>query len=139
MQSIYIKIALIGDKQTGKTRFTRLVNNIEETDYTPTLGVDVAIKDIIHNGTKYVLNFWDCAGDERYMGLGRDYLINSDYVLLFTNQDDNKTELFKQWIPENTKYHIVQFTDLNVEQHINSILIELYYNNNYSIINKNNI
>ena len=28
MQSIHIKIALIGDKQTGKTRFTRLVNNI---------------------------------------------------------------------------------------------------------------
>ena len=125
MQSIHIKIALIGDKQTGKTRFTRLVNNIERTDYKPTMGVDVEIKDIIHNGNKYVLNLWDCAGDERYMGLGKDYLINSHYVLLFTNQDVNKTELFKQWIPENTNYHTVQSTDLNAESHINRILNEI--------------
>ena len=125
MQSIHIKVALIGDKQTGKTRFTRLVNNIERTNYKPTLGVDVYSKYVRHNGIKYVLNFWDCAGDERYMGLGKDYLINSHYVLLFTNQHANRTELFKQWIPENTNYHTVQSTDLNVDEHINRILNEL--------------
>jgi len=125
MQSINIKIALIGDKQTGKTRFTRLINDIEQTDYKPTVGVDVEIKYIIHNGNKYVLNLWDCAGDDRFIGLGKDYLTNSDYVLLFTNQDANRTELFKQWIPEHTNYHTVQSTDLNAESHINRILNEI--------------
>ena len=127
MQSIHIKVALIGDKQTGKTRFSRLVNNIGRTNYKPTLGVDVYSKYVKHNGIKYVLNFWDCAGDERYLGLGKDYLINSHYVLLFTNQDDYtlRSNKFKQWIPEDTKYHIVQSTDLNVDEHINRILNEI--------------
>ena len=77
MQSIHIKISLIGDKQTGKTRFTRLLNNIDRTEYIPTLGCDVVLKDKTYNNKKYALNIWDCAGDERYLGLGKEYLIQS--------------------------------------------------------------
>ena len=117
MQSIHIKVALIGDKQTGKTRFTRLVNNIGRTNYKPTLGVDVYSKYVKHNGIKYVLNFWDCAGDSRYLGLGSEYIKDSDYVLLF-GQDFS----FKDWIPNNTPFKTISNPD-NID--LKEILLEL--------------
>lgn len=127
MQSIHIKISLIGDKQTGKTRFTRLLNNIDRTEYIPTLGCDVVLKDKTYNNKKYSLNIWDCAGDERYLGLGKEYLINSHYILLFTNNDTNATNCFKQWIPENINYHTINSNDLNVDEHLNRALNQLQH------------
>jgi hypothetical protein len=60
--------------------------------------VDVSPYDYTHENNKFRLNLWDCAGDNRYLGQGKNYILDSDLVMIF---GDNKKE-FEKWITNNT-------------------------------------
>ena len=115
MQAREFKVSLIGETGSGKTAF------IEKLKYgSPimhhggrkyTLGVDVTPYSYRYGNNSIRLQLWDCAGDERYRGLGKDYLIDSDLVMIF----GNNTSEFENWVPENTlKIYINQNDGLNV-------------------------
>lgn len=77
------KILLIGDEQSGKTSLLRrIITNSFDVNYVPTLGVEVHPYRIgTPLDTKAIFNFWDCAGDERFVGLGRGYYKGAQGVI----------------------------------------------------------
>lgn len=109
MQAIEYKVSLIGASGSGKSSF--LQNLLNTNINYPTLGVDVYQYSFSNNGNKYRFNFWDCAGDNRYLGQGKNYIQDSDYVVLFGDDMD-----FKQWIPNN-----IPFKEINSINNINNI------------------
>lgn len=115
MQAISYKVSLIGSSGSGKSRFLEKLLNIE-ISY-PTLGVNVYDYSLSLNNIKYRFTFWDCAGDSRYLGLGSEYIKDSDYVLLF-GQDFS----FKDWIPNNTPFKTISNPD-SID--LKEILVEL--------------
>ena len=115
MQAISYKVSLIGSTGSGKSKFLEKLLNIE-ISY-PTVGVNVYNYSLSLNNVKYRFNFWDCAGDSRYQGLGSEYIKDSDYVLIF-GQDSS----FEDWIPNNIPFKYILNPD-NID--LNEILIEL--------------
>tara|TARA_B100001287_G_scaffold276248_1_gene286388 strand:- start:47 stop:427 length:381 start_codon:yes stop_codon:yes gene_type:complete len=115
MQAREFKVSLIGESGSGKTAFIERLKYGEPIMHHGgrkyTLGVEVTPYSYSYENNTIRLNLWDCAGDERFRGLGKDYLINSDLVIIFGN---NVSE-FENWVPENTrKIYINQQEELNV-------------------------
>lgn len=121
MQAIEYKIALIGHSNTGKTSFVKNLLYGLYNDMKPTLGVDVYPYDITYNEKKYRINFWDCAGNEEYMGLGKDYVTSSNMVLIFKSNNFNN-EVFQSWIPTNTPYEYITYNNTDSIVSILSII-----------------
>ncbi len=103
MQATEFKVSLIGNTGSGKTAFVETLKYgqpiIHNEGRKYTLGVDVTPYSYRYGNNTFRLNLWDCAGDERFRGLGKDYLIDSDLVMIFGN---NNSE-FESWVPENTR------------------------------------
>jgi small GTP-binding protein len=115
MQAIEFKVSLIGETGSGKTAFIEKLKYGQPIMHNGgrkyTLGVDVSPYSYRYGNNTIRLNLWDCAGDERYRGLGKDYLVDSDLVMIFGN---NNSE-FENWVPENTrKIYINQNEELGV-------------------------
>ena len=92
MQVPEYKIVLIGDTNTGKTTFlNKLVGNNKNA--VQTLGVDVTPFDLHFNNDKIRINFWDCAGDQKFRGLGDGYYIGANGAIIFTDNGG----LFRQF------------------------------------------
>jgi len=97
------KVVLIGDGASGKTtwltklRTGKVVFPLGDS-YVPTLGVEVKqlfleSKDSTMGVT---LNFWDCAGQEKFGGLRDGYYINGDAAIIFHDFESSARE--KNWI-----------------------------------------
>ena len=127
MQAIEYKIGLIGHTKTGKTSFIRSLlyggvgNNLITMNpkklHIPTIGVNVYPYDFTYKNQKYRLNFWDCAGDDKFKGLGKKYLKNSEMILIFKHQSKNNMN-FKSWIPNNCQFHYVSVFENNCIENI---------------------
>jgi small GTP-binding protein len=66
---LMFKIALLGDPATGKTSLiNKYVHHTFEENYSPSLGVNIVIKDIQvkEKNLSVKLILWDIAGQERY-------------------------------------------------------------------------
>lgn len=113
MQKEEYKITLLGEKKLGKTLFLKRLyynsNNLDITDYTPTLGVEVTPIEI--NDIR--LNVWDCAGDDRYRGLKAGYHIDTKCAIIFRKSNSNIHLDFINELPENTP--IFYIDDYNLE------------------------
>lgn len=74
------KILFLGDGGVGKTTFVkRLCENKFEQRYIATLGVDVRPM----RKEDAIFNIWDCAGQEKFGGLGDGYYIQSQGAIFF--------------------------------------------------------
>jgi len=121
MQAIEYKIGLIGHTNTGKTSFIRqLLYGINGNNNKPTIGVDVYPYDVRFKDKKYRLNFWDCAGDENNIGLGKNYLLDSDFIFIFKDNNKNN-KIFENWVPKNTLYTYISYNE-NSPNNIQTIL-----------------
>ena len=79
------KIVLIGDACTGKTTYiNRLLTGEYTTKYIPTLGVEVHPLVFHTNYGQIIFNIWDCAGYERFSGLGEGYYYQASAAIIFT-------------------------------------------------------
>jgi GTP-binding nuclear protein Ran len=97
MQVPEYKTLFIGPSGIGKSTFLlKLFNNkndIPNLENTPiTLGVDVSPVTLHKNNRKIRLNIWDCAGDQRYKGLRKDYYRNAEICVILKNDNTNITD-----------------------------------------------
>tara|TARA_B100000965_G_scaffold403767_1_gene432740 strand:- start:197 stop:538 length:342 start_codon:yes stop_codon:yes gene_type:complete len=86
MQKQEFKVGLVGPAKSGKTAFVRRLAHRERAQYAPTLGVEVTPVDL---DAQHRANIWDCGGE--YIGLGKEYIVDSDLIIVFGDDDD--------WIP----------------------------------------
>ena len=87
------KIVLVGDANVGKTSFVKKLEGLAiPENRIATLGVEVdPIRRIFENQTK-CFNIWDCAGEERYSGLGDGYYVESDGAIIMA-ECNNSTSI----------------------------------------------
>lgn len=99
MESNY-KIIVVGDAGCGKTTYiNRLSSGEFNRKYIPTQGVNVTILSINTNYGLITFKVWDCAGQEKFKGLGDGYYVNAAGVIFMF--DLTNTLTFKnlpQWI-----------------------------------------
>jgi len=98
-QVIRKKIVLVGDKKTGKTAFVKKIKTGEfEPVYVATLGVEVQPVQM----DDYLLNIWDCAGDERFMGIADGYYIKAEGAIIML-QDYESALIAKEYADKITE------------------------------------
>jgi len=77
------KVILVGNGGSGKTNLARTLQGLDfDQRYIATLGVEVHPVRVRTNYGTYCLNLWDCAGQEKFAGLGQDYWAGSDATIL---------------------------------------------------------
>jgi small GTP-binding protein len=84
------KVVIAGSGGSGKTAFVMrmMCNSFFSPKYIATLGVEVHPVNVNAN---VVFNIWDCAGQERFVGLGDGYFIGADAAMVFYDLTSNKT------------------------------------------------
>lgn len=77
------KLVLVGDPGVGKTTFVkRHLTGDFEMRYIPTLGVEVHPISFNTNYGNITFNVWDCAGQEKYTGLGSGYCLQAHAAII---------------------------------------------------------
>jgi len=134
------KVCFIGGAQTGKTAFLlRHLNGNFQTDYIPTLGVEVHPLVFQTNGGSYTLNIWDTAGQKKFGGLRDGYYIAADAAVAFYSQDtisetNELVEDFKRVCPSVPIINVWSKSDLVSEMKF----IKTNLKNHYSLIKQGN-
>jgi small GTP-binding protein len=97
-----LKICAIGSGNTGKTIFIRaFAENKFDTNYLPTLGVDITTKRITVDDNPVKLILVDTAGQEFFGKLRPSYYRGASAVLIFCNINDrNSIVEIPNWIKE---------------------------------------
>lgn len=102
MESMLVKVIVIGDSGVGKTNLiTRLCQDRFSDCYTATIGVDFKLKTITHSNTKYRMQIWDTAGQERFQTLTPAYYKNaSGIILLYSITDPASFRNIGKWLAQ---------------------------------------
>ena len=100
MQVPEYKTLFIGPSGIGKTSFlTKLFynrNDINTLNIPNTLGADVKPVNLFQNNRKLRLNVWDCAGNQKYKGLGKEYYKEANIAVIFKNDNTNITDISRE-------------------------------------------
>ncbi|PWI48570.1 hypothetical protein CEE45_05880 [Candidatus Heimdallarchaeota archaeon B3_Heim] len=101
-----LKICAIGSGNTGKTLFIRkFAENKFDTNYLPTLGVDITTKKINVGNNQVKLILVDTAGQEFFGKLRPSYYRGASAGLIFCNINDRKSiEAIPNWLTEFEKH-----------------------------------
>ena len=86
-----IKIALLGDSNTGKTSFINVLNGKSIDDMTSTIGICDTIFYAYINNEKYKIKIVDTAGQENYRSIVSSYIKGMDGLLLFIDVTNKKS------------------------------------------------
>lgn len=95
------KVILVGDADTGKTKYVdKLVACDTNKDYIPTEGCQIKTLRYRSSDEKTIqIHIWDCAGDEKYEGLGDGYYINANAaIVMFDHENKLSFDGVKKWI-----------------------------------------
>jgi GTP-binding nuclear protein Ran len=86
------KVVIIGEGGVGKTSFLKRYRTGEfEKRYIATMGVEVNPMQIHTNKGTVIFNMWDCAGQEKFQGLGDGYYIGAQATMLMFDVTNNST------------------------------------------------
>jgi len=100
-----IKIALLGDSNTGKTSFLNILNEKNIANMTSTVGIENTIFYAYIKNKKYKIKIVDTAGQENYRSLTSNHIKDKDGFLLFfdvTNPDSfYSIDYWKNFINDN--------------------------------------
>jgi len=90
------KIVLLGDGKVGKTTWLkRYIGQDFDNRYLATLGVEVTPI------PKYKISAWDCAGNEKYLGLWKGYYLQSNLGIIFYDcTKKNSYDHIEKWVNE---------------------------------------
>ena len=134
-QEIYIKILILGDSTVGKTTLLlKYVDCYFPKAYIATIGVEYKVKKININGLDLNLQIWDSAGQERFLGITKNFMKGADgiiYMYDITNKEsfDN----LKNWIMQSEesiedfkKIIIGNKIDLEKERQVTKELLEQF-------------
>ena len=131
-----LKIVLLGDENTGKSKFYRniIINKIIDSgQYVPTIATCFMIK-IIHFKNKiFKINLWDTTGQEQFNNLLTLYARGSDVYLLFYNSLNRKSfkrvdKILKKMKENNPKKNAIYILieskyDLKIESNIDKSIV----------------
>ena len=78
-----IKIALLGDSNTGKTSFLNIIRKKPIDNMTSTLGLEDTIFYAYIKNKKYKIKIMDTAGQENYRSIASNHIKDKDGFLLF--------------------------------------------------------
>ena len=97
MQVPEYKTLFIGPSGIGKTSFLKKIfhhrNNVNILDIPNTIGVDVKPVTLHQDDRKIRLNVWDCAGNQKYKGSGKEYYLGADMAIIFKNNNIYITDI----------------------------------------------
>ena len=146
------KVTLLGDGGVGKTALVKrhLIGDFDKR-YIATLGVEVHPIRFNSNYGPVCLNVWDCAGQEKFHGLGAGYYVKSEgLILMFDLTSINTFKNVDKWL---TNYLRVVNTlpeniilcgskcDMNEQEVTNEMIQEFVYKTGikyFSISSKTN-
>jgi Ras-related protein Rab-35 len=96
------KLLIIGDSGVGKSSLLlRFSDNVFQTSYITTIGVDFKIRVLDLNGERVKLQIWDTAGQERFRTITSTYYRGTHGVIVV--YDVTSAESFanvKRWLQE---------------------------------------
>lgn len=96
------KIIVLGDSGVGKTCFImQYTDQIFTENHISTIGVDYKTKTLQHDNKIIAFQIWDTAGQDRFRSLTKNYITNSDGILLMydiTNEISFKN--MKNWLSQ---------------------------------------
>lgn len=70
-----------------------------------TVGIDILLKRICHEGEMYTIELWDTAGHERYRTVLYNYFFHAQAaVVVFDLDDENSLEEARTWLQQITLY-----------------------------------
>jgi small GTP-binding protein len=95
-----IKVILVGNPGVGKTSLLlSYTDQIYETTYMPTIGVDYRQKRINISEKTYKLQIWDTAGQERFRSITNHYFRGAHITLLvFDITSRSSFEALPNWV-----------------------------------------
>ena len=100
-----IKIALLGDPNTGKTSFLNILNKKSIDNMTSTVGIENTIFYAYIKNKKYKIKIVDTAGQENYRSLTSNHIKDKDGFLLFFDVTSefsfNSIDYWKDFINDN--------------------------------------
>lgn len=95
-----IKIIILGNTNVGKTSILRRkVDNIFDSSFTTTLGVDFYYINKEINGKQFKIYIWDTAGQEKFSAIVKSYFRDTDgAIIVFDPTCINSFENIDRWI-----------------------------------------
>jgi GTPase SAR1 family protein len=118
-----LKLVMVGDAGVGKTQYLQEVLNVFHGippldlggKYFQTIGVEVHPVSFQVKDTTVVLNIWDCAGTEKFGGLGDAYWIGANACIIVERTLDASEEKQESWKSPRVSWEtIVQKTTGNI-------------------------
>ena len=90
-----IKVVLLGDEKTGKTKFVQFlklgIKSCDFENYIPSGGVSYIEKRFIFNNKLYIIDLWDTVGQEKYTTLLRFFYKDADIIFIFFDYNNKKS------------------------------------------------
>ena len=106
------KIVILGDGGVGKSTFLQRFRTGEfEQRYIPTMGVEIYPINFKYSEQSSVFNIWDCAGQEKFGGLGDGYYHGAHAAIVMFDVT-SKTSY------KNVPFWIERFEKINPTVHI---------------------
>lgn len=92
------KVIIVGDARVGKTTYIEnLLNHTYNNQYVATLGVNVNLLKL-SNHPNVIFNCWDCAGSERFIGLGDGYYIEANGAIVMVDIHNDSILSVSKWV-----------------------------------------
>uniref|UniRef100_A0A7S2TH85 Ras-related protein Rab n=1 Tax=Lotharella oceanica TaxID=641309 RepID=A0A7S2TH85_9EUKA len=89
---ILLKVLVVGDVAVGKTSLIHRYTNDEfKEDYKTTIGVEFALKPIEIDDRDINIQLWDIAGQDRFIGLLRNFYMNASAAIVVYDVTNPKT------------------------------------------------
>ncbi|XP_070580391.1 ras-related protein rab7-like [Ptychodera flava] len=97
-----VKVLLLGDSGVGKSSIVdRYCRGKFIDHYTPTIGADFAVKEVMVGDQRVTMKIWDTAGQERYSSLGITYYRGTQCcVLVFDVTVPESFKALNKWKDE---------------------------------------
>ncbi len=95
------KLVVMGDAETGKTccleKFA--ASDVFHTTYTPTIGIEFRIRDVLLDGTRIKLQIWETAGRETFRTLSETFYRGSQgLVAIYDTTRQDSFASIPHWI-----------------------------------------
>lgn len=138
MQTILLKIILVGECETGKSLLSKhLSDNNIISGYIPTIGLDMyVLRKELYNNINIKIHLWDTSGSPSYLNIIKSYFpACCAGIIIVDLSDENAINHTTKWIKElqnvrrndNNKILISVFADVSkgVYKDINSKILSI--------------
>lgn len=135
MDTIILKLIVIGDSGVGKTSIADYYvnNNLinVHNGNTPTIGIELFSKNIVHQHKFYNLHIWDTAGQERFKAIAKSYYRDAYGALICFSIE-------KRYTFDNIRDYLYDLLELS-HNHVQIVLVGTFSDIEYRQVSKKEI